>query len=102
MNGESVAGEEHAGLGDLGDSSLHKKESDVNKEDSAEKIEVSQPRSRRSGCVRRMPVRFHDTVMVDVKDPLEYEGAMCVQGEGRSKLALKQELDYIERGNSWT
>lgn len=67
------SGRENPGCCNSLDVNQHHKESYVNKEDCAEEIEECQPPPKRSGRLRKMPVRFLDTVMVKPEDPKTYE-----------------------------
>lgn len=97
LTAKCVVREEAGGRNDLGDSNSHHEGRKAKGEDNAKTIKDSQPHLRQFGRVGSAAVRFLDPLMGDVEDPVQYEEALRSKENNKRKLALKEELDSIEK-----
>lgn len=74
--GASEVRREDADRGHSGDTSTNDEVSNVNEEDGQKEIEETQLPPRRSEQARKTPVRFCNTVIVPLEDPVTYEKGM--------------------------
>lgn len=100
MTSQIAAGEE-VFWADFSDYNSAQIENESNEEDRAEEIEEFQPPPRQPDRARTSPVRCPDTVMMLTEALATYDEAMRSSEKNKWRLALREELDFIERNSTW-